>query len=520
MLFETIGPSQFTMRHYQDKAIDAAIDWLYEKEMPSGILQMATGTGKTPMAGELIRRCFQQNKVNRVLVLAHRHELITQACNCFDNSGLSTGREQGKWRADALYPAQVVVATVQTMASRIKNWKKDEFDLIIVDECHHASATTYVTVFEHFEKAKRLGITATIDRSDKKSLKQFTEVIYSYNLWDAIHDQEGPFLTPLKFIRINVGADLRDCRTIGKKGDYNLGDLGKAIQPFIETFSNAIVKEIGNAQTMVFMPCVASSMAMSSALNQLGLRSKWVSGDCKDRSDIIRGYQVREFQVIVNCNLLGEGFDDKATECVVVRPTKSRIVYAQQVGRATRLFAGKKFARIIDFNHTTDMDLIGPSSLAELPFDVKKIVDKISKEEKEVNLWDAIERAEDEVKKQREVLSVPVAKLDMNYRRVEVNPFQAAENLGVLSVGQSLSAHATLPQINLLKKFGFADSQQLSKIQASRIIKTMFERKESGLCSIRQLNLLVSLGVTAYTARHMSFEKASTEIGKRLGNSR
>jgi len=508
----TLGSTIFQMRPYQDEAVALAINWLYHKDMPSGILQMATGTGKTPMAGQFVRTLFERQMVKRVLVLAHRHELITQACNTFENSGLSVGREQGKWRADALFPAQVVVATVQTMSARIKQWKTDEFDLIITDECHHASASTYVKVFEHFSTAKRLGITATIDRADKKALKHFTEVIYSYTLWDGIKDG---FLTPLKFIRINTGADLRDCRTIGK-GDLNLGDLGLAIQPHIELFSNAICQEIGQAKTMVFMPCVNSSTAMSSALNQLGVRTKWVSGDCKDRADIIRGYQAGEFQCIVNCNLLGEGFDDKATECVVVRPTRSRIIYAQQVGRATRLHEGKTHARIIDFNHTTDLDLIGPTSLAELPADVSKIVDRMTREEKEVSLWDAVERAEEELKKKREELDLRVAKLQLNYRKVEVDPFQSAKNLGVLAPSNAFADYATVPQINLLKKFGFADAQQLSKPQASRIIDAMFKRRESGLCTIKQLNLLISLGMEPGRARQMTFEDASAKISDLL----
>ena len=511
----TLGDTCFKLRHYQQAAVDRAYDYLFTSGGDAGILQLATGTGKTPTVGTLIRKCFEERQVDRVLFLVHRDELAVQACNTLEACGLAVGREQGRFKADALARSQVVVSTVQTMMRRQDQWPRDEFQLVVVDEAHNYGAKRFKEVITSFH-SKLLGITATIDRADKKSLDHFGQVIYSYSLWDAINDDAGPFLSPIKFTRISLGADLRECRTIGRKGDFQPGELGKLIQPHVEIFANAIVQEIGHRKTMVFMPCVDSSSAMANALNQLGVTAKWVSGDHKDRKHIVNGYKKGEFQVIVNCNLLGEGFDDPATEVVVIRPTRSRIVYCQQVGRATRLFPGKEFAHVIDFGHTSDLELIGPSSLAELDTAVAKEMDKIIANDKGVSLWDAVERAKEEVKRQREELNLQVSKLKLTYRRVEVTPFQAAKNLGVLQTSDTFSERATVPQSQLLRKLGIPNPEQLTKKQASKMIQASIERRQAGLCTVKQLNLLCSLGVEPFKARKMTFEQASQQIGQLL----
>lgn len=510
--FSTLGDSAFTMRHYQQSAIDAAMKWLYVDGHPSGIIQLATGLGKTPMAAHLIRQCIQEGKVGRALFLAHRDELITQACNCFELAGLAPGREQGQLRADSLFAANVVVATVQTLSRRLNQWPKDEFQLIVTDEMHHSGASTYQSVYDRYSHAKLIGITATI----KEGLERHTEVVYRYTLKEALKDPLGPFLSPIRLTVIDLGADLRTCRTIGKKGDFNQKDLEEAIQPHIEAFANAIVNEIGDRKTMVFMPCVGSATAMAGAINQLGVKAQWVSGDKKDKKDIVRHYKEGAWQVIVNCDMLGEGFDDPATEVVVLKPTRSRISYAQMVGRGTRLHPGKTHCTIIDFNHTSNLDLIGPGSLSELEPEVAKEVREVIKKEKGIDLWEAVERATDAVAKRREELSVQVARLKQTYTKKEVDPFEVASNLGVLSASVSLDAKATAPQVQVLKRFGIRDPEHLSKSQASRMIGEMIKRRSAGLCSVKQLNLLVSLGVKPHMARSMTFTEASSRIEQLL----
>lgn len=513
-----LNPSRYSMRHYQESAIQAALKWLYVDGHPSGIIQLATGLGKTAMAGELIRRCMQQGHVSRALFLAHRDELITQAIDCFEDSGLAPGREQGSSRADSLFAANVVVATVQTLRNRMEQWPKDEFQLIITDEMHRSAGRSYQMIYDWYSHAKLIGITATIDRADKKGLDRHTEVIYRYSLMDAIRDPLGPFLAPVRLCRIDLGADLRKVSTIGKRGDFDQGELGRAIEPYVEKFANSIADEIGDRKSIVFMPCVNSAMAMASALNQLDVRTEWVSGERKGKRDVVKSYKQDRWQVIVNCDMLGEGFDDPATQCVVLKPTRSRIAYAQMVGRGTRMHPGKTHCTIIDFNHTSDMALIGPGSLAELDPEVAQEVTEVTKKEKGISLWDAVEQAKETVEKRREEIRVRVARLKQTYRKVVVDPFEAAANLGVLTNAQTFTEDATDKQVALLAKWGVATSDRLTKRQASRMISAMIERSRAKLCTLAQLNTLISLGVKPYMARNMTFDEARSKLDELFRN--
>ena len=185
------------------------------------------------------------------------------------------------------------------------------------------------------------------------------------------------------------------------------------------------------------------------------------------------------------------------------------------VGRATRIFEGKEFARIIDFNHTTDMDLIGPSSLAELPESVAREVEKITKKEKEVDLWEAVERAKDTIH-QREMLQVQVARLEMQYRRVEVDPFVCSKNLGV-RVDMTMGPMATEAQCRALTRFKVPNPEGMTKKQASRLLSTLIERSSANLATVGQVNCMISLGVKPHTARNMTFKEASETISRLLG---
>lgn len=518
MKFSVLGDTAYEMRPYQVDAIDKAIDWLYVQGNKSGILQLATGTGKTALIGGLIRKLYQESKIStRVLFLAHRTELITQSYGCFEKSGLAPGREQASHTMFGQeYDPQVVCGTVQTVHARLEDIPPDTFDLIVVDECHTSSSPTYLRVLNHFTNAKILGVTATIDRADRKSLSHLTEVIYRYSLWDGI--REG-FLSPIKFVRCSAGANLKDCRTIGKSGDFDQSELGNRIQPHIEMLANALRVEIGHKKSIVFMPCVKSSQAMASALNQLGIGADWVSGDRSTRSTVIQSHKTNKITTLVNCQLLGEGYDDPSIECVVPRPTRSRIAYAQQVGRGTRIFPGKTCCRVIDFDHLTDMDLIGPGSLAELTAAEESEFNRKIDNDNEVNLWDAVEQAKESVLKSGEELKVRVRSLEIQYRRVEVDPFEAVTMLGVRpDFGASYGERATGPQVSVLQRMGIQGADTTSKTQASRIISAACDRRADGLATLRQLSTMIKLGVDRGKARRMSFQDASAIITERLAH--
>jgi superfamily II DNA or RNA helicase len=522
LTYSALMDCEFSTYPYQDEAIDKIRSWVYEDDHKAGILQMATGAGKTVTVGILIRQLIEEGVISRALFAVHRTELVKQAIDTFELCGLMVGREQGSHHGFALGDPHVVCTTIQSMTKRCKRYQPDDFQLIITDEVHHAgeSNKTYSSVYDHFPDAKLVGVTATIDRPDGQSLKRFEEVVYSYSLYDAIHDPAGPFLSPVKFVRCSLGVDLRGCKTTGKNGDFAQGDLGRKIQPAIELLANAISKEIEDRKKIiVFMPDVGSSIAMADALKQLGHSSDWVSGDKPDRDSTIQRYKNGLTKILVNCQILTEGFDDKPTDCVVLKPTRSRIAYAQMVGRGTRLCKGKSDCLILDFSHTTDMDLIGPSSLT----DCEEVDSKRAEElvEEGVDLWQAVERAKTE-RKQRQEIKVPVARLDMSYRRVEINPFELAASLGVsramLTNANRFGELATPAQKDFLNKSGMADVNNMTKRQASQLIGQIIDRRNSGLCSIKQLNYLISLGMKPEKARGLQFGQAAEAIQKYRSN--
>ena len=519
--FTTLGKSSFTLHPYQEVAIEKAINRLFVQG-ESGILQMATGTGKTVTVGMLIRRLVDEGRINRTLFAVHRTELVKQAIATFELCGLEVGREQGPEHGFALADPHVVATTVQTMHRRTNKYNPSDFDLIVTDEVHHAAkgVRTYNDCYDYFTNAKLLGVTATIDRADGRSLERFGEVIYSYSLYDAIHDPAGPFLSPVKFVRCSLGVGLRGCKTTGKKGDFDQGDLAKRIQPNIELFANAIDREIrGRNKVIIFMPDVGSSQAMANALKQLGHGADWVSGDKEDRDQTIYRYKAGFLKILVNCQILTEGFDDKPTDCVVLKPTRSRIAYAQMVGRGTRIAQNKNDCLIIDFSHTTDLDLIGPASLAEC--DTRDYGDVQGLVEKGVDLWEAVERVKTE-KQARLEMRVPVARLQLDYKRIEINPFNVSTNLGLVKQMNSsknrFGEPPTMAQMELLKKAGIKDFQGLTKRQAGEIIGRIMDRRSQGLCTVKQLNFLVSLGHKPEVARKMTFQEASNHISKAMGD--
>jgi len=518
LTYSALMDCEFSTYPYQDEAIAKIRSWIYEDDHKAGILQMATGAGKTVTVGVLIRQLIEEGLISRALFAVHRTELVKQAIDTFELCGLMVGREQGSHHGFALGDPHVVCTTIQSMTKRCKRYQPDDFQLIITDEVHHAgeSNKTYSSVYDHFPDAKLVGVTATIDRPDGQSLKRFEDVVYSYSLYDAIHDPAGPFLSPVKFVRCSLGVDLRGCKTTGKNGDFAQGDLGRKIQPAIELLANAISKEIEDRKKIiVFMPDVGSSIAMADALKQLGHAADWVSGDKPDRDNTIQRYKNGLSKILVNCQILTEGFDDKPTDCVVLKPTRSRIAYAQMVGRGTRLCKDKSDCLILDFSHTTDMDLIGPSSLT----DCEEVDSKRAEElvEEGVDLWQAVERAKTE-RKQRQEIKVPVARLDMSYRRVEINPFELAASLGVsramLTNANRFGELATPAQKDFLNKSGMADVNNMTKRQASQLIGQIIDRRNSGLCSIKQLNYLISLGMKPEKARGLQFGDAAAAIQK------
>lgn len=514
----TLGPLKVSLRPYQDEAV-AAIDHEFQRGKRSTLLVLPTGTGKTVTFGMVSRNTIERG--GKVLVLAHRGELIDQAANTFDLLGIEAAIEKANLRARALYEPDCVIATVQTMQNkRLESWSRDHFELVITDEAHHATASTYQRIYRHFGKAKHLGVTATADRADEDTLSDvFESVAYDFSLWEAMTaPSPGPYLCRLRFVQCDIQIDLRDIKTTG--GDFNQADLEERIRPLVDVISNAIRQEVGDRQTLVFTPDVGSAQAIASALWSLGLRADWVSGDDPDRQAKVGRYKRGEIQILCNCALLTEGFDAPATSAIVLcRPTQSRPLYAQMVGRGTRLAPGKENCLIVDFDYLTEKHkLVKPLELFDTTHTDKEVLDlaeKAIKEDPGKDLIKAIEDAETE-HRNRQVLRITAREREIRYRKVSYDPAAIHETLGIAWRGSqdAVVRPATIGQIEALRRFGIEKAETLSCNKASTLMDYLVSRAKAHKATHKQVGWLIAMGIDPPTAREMGFMEAKETLGR------
>lgn len=531
------GPSAVTLRPYQREAINAIHGKLAEHR--STLLVLPTGCGKTVTFGWLAREYADEGK--KTLVLAHRGELITQAVEKLSHLGLICEKEMAEHDAFCQPDCHTVIATVQTLQrKRLSRWPADHFDLIITDEAHHATAGSYQRVYEHFWKAKHVGVTATADRGDKINLGSvFESVAYEMLLWDAVHyvnpdtDQLDPMLSRLTAIQIDTKIDLRNIRTTA--GDFNQADLEAAIRPYIEVLANETKKAIGDRPTIVFTPDVGSAMAMASALSSLGLKADYVHGSDPRRAEKIESFQGGSIQVLCNCALLTEGFDAPHVAAVVLcRPTKSRALYCQMVGRGTRLSPGKEDCLVVDFSWLTRKhDLIKPADLvSERAMDdrTRQIFDELLVAGSEMDIMDAVKTAkelkekEDHEKEEARRIKLAVRERNFDCQRYKVEFVSCDEWLGVKPKPKPSQwvRTATDGQLALMEKLKIDAPAGISVDHARNLIDAAIQRRKAGLATLKQMRTVHKYcpNLTREEIQGMKFEEASaiiSEVAERNG---
>ena len=330
-----------TLRPYQ---VDAK-RFVFEKliDHKSTLVEMATGLGKTCLFSVIAHEW-----PGRVLVIAHRDELIRQAAQQITKvTGDLVGIEMGKERStDSFYGTKCVVASVQTLARarRRESFHPDHFSLVIIDEGHHAAAVTYREVLDYFTSAKRLFVTATPKRGDQVALDSVCEsVAYQYGIEPAIEDG---WLVPVVQTVVKVdGLDFSKARTVAD--DFNGADLEKILteeKPLHAMVSSAY-DLIGNKQALWFCASVAQAKANAGVLGRYaGFENVCcLDGNTpkEDRVIAVERYKAGKIQHLLNCALFLEGFDAPSTSCIVMgKPTKSLALYMQVLGRGTRPLPG------------------------------------------------------------------------------------------------------------------------------------------------------------------------------------
>lgn len=368
----TLTAPAVTLRPYQVECLER-INRAAARGCRRQLVVAATGLGKTVIFCALARAMGV-----RTLILAHRDELIEQAAAKVLE--VWPGADVGVVKGDRdEHLAMVVVASVQTLSrpSRMARLTRGNllgpfvpFGLIVVDEAHHATAASYRSILSAFDAGADdgpllLGVTATPDRGDGKGLDDlFDEVTASYDIrWGIARD----YLSDLRGLKVTLSGSLDDVKVRGK--DYDAGASGQWLEdsdaPAV--IARAWLAHARGRRTLVFTPTVATAKAVAAEMVQRGVRAGSVDGTMPmiERRATLAAYAAGDIDVLANCAVLTEGYDEPRTDCIVLaRPTKSRALYAQMVGRGTRRHPDKGDCLVIDVVGSTDVhDLVTVPSL-------------------------------------------------------------------------------------------------------------------------------------------------------------
>ncbi|HCT90968.1 MAG TPA: DEAD/DEAH box helicase, partial [Lachnospiraceae bacterium] len=316
------------LRPYQQEAKDSIFaEW---EKADRTLLVLPTGCGKTVVFAKVAEECIRQGR--RVLVLAHRGELLEQASDkIMKATGLGCAMEKaGSTCLGSWY--RVAVGSVQSLQreKRLAQFAGDYFGTIIIDEAHHCLSDGYQRVLQHFPAAKVLGVTATPDRGDMRSLGVYFESLaYEYTLPKAI--KEG-YLSPIKALTVPLKLNLSGVGIQG--GDFKSGEVATALDPYLHQIADEMGKYCQGRKTVVFLPLVKTSQKFRDILIEKGFRAAEVNGESADRKEILERFAGGTYDVLCNSMLLTEGWDCPSVDCIVVlRPTKVRSLYSQMVGR-------------------------------------------------------------------------------------------------------------------------------------------------------------------------------------------
>ena len=487
------------LRPYQEEARQA-VESQWEKGLKKTLLVLPTGCGKTIVFAKVAED--QVRHGSRVLILAHRGELLEQAA---DKIGKATRLGCAVEKADQTCIGswfRVVVGSVQSLMreKRLSQFPEDYFGTIIIDEAHHCISGSYQKVLGHFPEARVLGVTATPDRGDMRNLGEvFEGLAYEYTLPRAI--REG-YLSPIKAMTIPLKLDLSGVAL--QSGDFKAGDLATALDPYLYQIAGEMAKYCRERKTVVFLPLVKTSQKFRDILLEKGFRAAEVNGESKDRAEILEDFDQGKYNVLCNSMLLTEGWDCPSVDCVVVlRPTKVRSLYSQMVGRGTRLHPGKEHLLLLDFLwHTERHELCHPASLICENEDVarKMTEDLEAAAGCPVDLEEAEKKASEEVVAEREeALAAKLAEMKHRKKKL-VDPLQfemsiKAEDLAgyVPSFGWEMSPPSE-KQKAALEKLGICPDEIDNSGKAEKLLDRLAIRRNEGLTTPKQIRFLESRG--------------------------
>lgn len=538
------------LRPYQREALNGICSAL--RECDSTLLSLPTGCGKTVVfaaAAKMARK--------RVMVIAHRDELIHQGA---DKVHAVTGERPDIEKADrysnerSMFPSKVVVASVQTLGARMGDERRvtrfdpDEFSLLIIDEAHHAVATSYRKVIDHFQQnpsLKVIGVTATPDRADEVAMKNvFESVAFEYSLLDAIRDG---WLVPIRSMPARiVGLDLSGLRDIG--GDLHQGELSRIMEEEknLHAVATETIARMGDRKVLIFCVSVAQSERLAEIFDRhIPGCARFISGEThpEERRQLLRDYDTGKFKVLVNCMVATEGFDCPSIGMVVIaRPTKSRALYAQMVGRGTRPLPGtvdgpetpadrkasiaasdKKDCIVLDFcgnagRHrlASVVDILGGKLTGPVLDELHDRHEEMADDGSSVDVIEMLEEAErvaeEEERKKRDVERRRLVKVRGIVEVTEVSPFDVYE-MPKRSEPSFRALPLTEGQKDVLRKQG-VPFERLDPWQQRELFRETVKRFKQNKCSFKQAKLLQRYGYSS----DCSFDQAREIIDRLAAN--
>jgi len=374
----TAAPQRLQLRPYQEESIQAVLDHLKNGESRLGI-SLATGSGKTVIFSHLIDRvpCPTPN-ATQTLILAHRQELVEQAASHCQNLYPSKTVDIEMAKKQATGVADITVASVSTLArspARLHRFDPSRFKLILVDEAHHIVASSYLGVLQHFQlgdQQKRgctalVGVSATFSRHDGLRLgAAIDHIVYHKDYVDMIEDE---WLSQVVFTTVRTGVDLSKVKDTGTTGDFQVGALSQAVN---RDEINAITvrawleKAGGRRSTLVFCVDLAHVVNLTAMFRHHGIDAQFITGDTPtdERRKRLAAFKAGDYPVLLNCGIFTEGTDIPNIDCVLLaRPTKSRNLLVQMIGRGLRKHSGKDNCHVIDMVASLEAGIVTTPTL-------------------------------------------------------------------------------------------------------------------------------------------------------------